>query len=903
MAESATIQYVTAIYDIGLQSFAECMDIFKPFLHSPYKILVFTNQYDLKDLIGEFENVQVVFVSKNELGSFRQEDPQLPTGRNPEKDTLPFLQLLNAKSEFLYRASLIHSVADAFVWFDFDILKLSRDSPRFIRRMGRVQDALELYPDKIIIPGCIGMKNVDISRMFTSPIWRFCGGFLVVPRSRTYQFYEMNMLAMEEECFKHNRFTWDVNLWAYIEKNHPDMFHWYLADHNDSIVEVPLKPGKKRVIFLSMIKNESRIIRRCIESVLPIADAICICDTGSTDNTVELLREYFSDFQIPTKIYDGQEHLWKNFGHNRSQSFLAARDFCEKLGWDSEHVYALVLDADMQLVVLPTFDKNELTAIGYKMIQKSGTMEYYNSRFLKLAHSWKCVGPTHEYWDGGNTDTLTPDKIYISDIGDGGCKSDKFERDVRLLLGGLEESPGNPRYLFYLAQSYKDNKNLDEAIRYYKLRIEAGGWCEEIWYSMYQIMRLYAEQGNIPEMEMWGMKAFEYRRERSENLLFLCRFFKDKRQYWKAWHYWSLGSQIKKPDDLLFIETECYEGGFDMERAIIHDYVFPHKKLESVEYSLELYNKWNVHYGYTNIQWFIEKIPLTLQRNLRFYDIGDYVATSTSIIPYGDDMYCLNVRYVNYRIQPNGSYLMSENGRLDGGNPVRTENYVTYMDKDLNLVAPLRRMEITQPPLHNTHIKGLEDVRLFYGEGNTLKFFGTTMNYSHDGKIRQVMGDYNLENGTMEHLKPLRPPGETDCEKNWIPYKDGRIIYSWHPFQIGKLDEEGRLQIEVRQNTPRFMYNMRGSTTLVLDGEYYYGITHCVMYTAPRKYYHTVVKIHAATDRVVSHTQPFYFMKNAIEYCLGYIKRGDEHLAIVSQNDRDPVLVRFHETSLKWYDV
>ena len=90
-----------------------------------------------------------------------------------------------------------------------------------------------------------------------------------------------------------------------------------------------------------------------IESTLPIADAVCVCDTGSTDNTVEVLTEYFKDFKIPAKVFNGPEHIFKNFGYNRSQSFLAAVAYCKELGWDPENTYALALDADMQLVVQP----------------------------------------------------------------------------------------------------------------------------------------------------------------------------------------------------------------------------------------------------------------------------------------------------------------------------------------------------------------------------------------------------------------------------------------------------------------------------------------------------------------------------------------------------------------------
>jgi hypothetical protein len=96
---------------------------------------------------------------------------------------------------------------------------------------------------------------------------------------------------------------------------------------------------------------------------------------------------------------------------------------------------------------------------------------------------------------------------------------------------------------------------------------------------------------------------------------------------------------------------------------------------------------------------------------------------------------------------------------------------------------------------------------------------------------------------------------------------------------------------------------MRGSSNLVEDGGYYYGIVHCVMYTAPRKYYHMVVKINGSNDHIVGYSHPFFFLNNAIEYVLGFEKQGDTYTAIVSQNDRNPVLVQFENKDLHWRSI
>jgi glycosyltransferase involved in cell wall biosynthesis len=884
--------YVSALYaGEGTQSSS---DDLKPFLQSSLPIVLFTDT----DFTSSVESVKVIKLPTSDLLSFTQSNLELPAQRSTNKDTLFHFQLVNAKPEFLKRAAAIES-ADYYVWFDCNILRTTQLKDRFVQRLAGASSAAEIHPGKIIAPGCISTGGTPFDKIFEKPIWRFCSSLLIVPNACILPFFQKTNEILQL-CWAAGKITWDMNIWAAVEDKNPSMFVWYMADHNDSILEFPRPRGNTRVILLTMIKNESRIIKRLIQSTLPIADAICVCDTGSTDNTVEVLQEYFKTFDIPTKIYNGPEHAWKNFGHNRSASFKSAVAFCQELGWDPETTYALAMDADMELRMQPAFDKSDLQSIGYKIIQKSGSLEYYNTRFMKIAHPWKCAGVTHEYWDGGNTDTFGMDKIFIADVGDGGCKADKFERDVKLLEQGLIDSPNNPRYLFYLAQSYKDSKQLDKAIEFYKKRIDAGGWFEEVWYSMYIIMKLYAEKNMPIDMEYWGMKAYEFRKERSENLLFMTRYFRDKRQYWKAWHYYTLGSVIKKPNDLLFIESDVYGRGFEYERAIIHDYVFPDRKNESINTSIQFFNKYNDYCMYTNLQWFVQKIRGTVS-TLPFEDMDDYVATSTAILPLENGNFRLNVRYVNYRIQPNGSYLMMDNGILSGDNPVRTDNYTCVMNTKFEILEPLKKMSITSPSRHNTRIKGLEDVRIFYDKDGNLRCTGTSMEYSYNGKIRQILGRYNPVVGMISDLSDLRPPVETDCEKNWIPYKGDRFIYTWHPFQIGKVEGgEGRLVIEKCQQTPKFFSHVRGSSCIVAEGKWLYAITHIVMYFQPRKYYHIVVKIDSETDSLVAYTDPFYFCGNQIEYCLGFHKVGHTYSAIVSINDRNPVLAQFNDEALHW---
>jgi glycosyltransferase involved in cell wall biosynthesis len=208
---------------------------------------------------------------------------------------------------------------------------------------------------------------------------------------------------------------------------------------------VPTVPIKGKLCLNMIVKNESRIIERLLSSVLSIVDTYCICDTGSTDNTPEIIREFMKKHNKPGEVII---EPFNNFGYNRSFALDKAEPWGE---------YALLLDADMKLVIKPEFSKAELKDDGYLLIQGNPDMKYYNTRIVKTGIGVKCVSPTHEYYDFPKDSVQVKLlSLYIDDIGDGGCKADKFERDIRLLKEGLEEEPNNGRYHFYIGNSYKN---------------------------------------------------------------------------------------------------------------------------------------------------------------------------------------------------------------------------------------------------------------------------------------------------------------------------------------------------------------------------------------------------------------------------------------------------------------
>ena len=355
-----------------------------------------------------------------------------------------------------------------------------------------------------------------------------------------------------------------------------------------------------KILLVLMVKNESKIIERCITSALSIVDGICICDTQSTDDTINVVKNIISTSNKPGKVY---EYPFIDFGKSRTQSLENARLFATELGWDLKETFGLFLDADMILRIGPTFYKEFIGEFDhYKLLQKQGVDVYYNIRFIRLSETVLCVGKTHEAWKpiGENHKGAIiegVDGIWIEDVADGGCKLDKFERDERLLLKGIEEEPAmRCRYYFYLAQTYYCKDDYEKAIEYYQKRIDEGGpFLEEIWFSHLVIAMCYKVLGiekNIEKIKHHVITSYEMYGVRSENFLILTECYILLKDYENAWKYLNMGIAIPKPEkQLLYMKDHIYNEGFLFTKAHLAYLTNPEKMEDVLDIFYQLIEK------------------------------------------------------------------------------------------------------------------------------------------------------------------------------------------------------------------------------------------------------------------------------------------------------------------------
>lgn len=374
-----------------------------------------------------------------------------------------------------------------------------------------------------------------------------------------------------------------------------------------------MKPIK--VCYTAIFKNESKNVYRCLNSIKSIINYVSICDTGSTDNTIELIEKWGQENNVPTKVHSGPEQIFKNFGYNRTLSYKkAVQSF-------PEADYLLLIDADMVIKITKDWDPNKLTADGYLFEQVNSEIRYWNTRLISTKHKWVCAGVTHEYWDCKKKNAVmekTKD-IWIHDIGDGGSKENKFKRDIKLLTEGIQDDCENEglktRYKFYLANSYKDSGDPENAILWYKKRIESEGWFEEVFMSYKYMGECYKKLKDEPHMVESWLIAWDINPERAETLYELSKFYREKGNNNIALLFAEKGSKVKYPENQsLFINYKVYEYLFLEEisiagyycgsegqqkgKACILKLLTMKDKIANSSYSLALSN--SKHYGITD---------------------------------------------------------------------------------------------------------------------------------------------------------------------------------------------------------------------------------------------------------------------------------------------------------------
>lgn len=277
--------------------------------------------------------------------------------------------------------------------------------------------------------------------------------------------------------------------------------------------------GRPTIALAMIVKDEAHVIRRCLDSVLPVIDRWAIVDTGSTDGTQDAIRAHLA--HLPGDLV---ERPWEDFATNRNQSL----DLARATGAD----YALVIDADDVLeladdAILPTAN-----APAYWCEIRVGTTRVARIQMPRLDLSWRYASVVHEHLvlpvPPGAPPVPVPGLAGWSmrTLRDGARWQDRrvaLERDVAALEGALATAPGDARLAFYLGQTLNQLGRFEEALARYREAADGEGADEQRFHALLAAGRVEVLVGRAADAAITLRSAAALRPWRAEPIVELAR--------------------------------------------------------------------------------------------------------------------------------------------------------------------------------------------------------------------------------------------------------------------------------------------------------------------------------------------------------------------------------------------
>jgi glycosyltransferase involved in cell wall biosynthesis len=313
---------------------------------------------------------------------------------------------------------------------------------------------------------------------------------------------------------------------------------------------------QKKICLNMIVRNESHVIERCLESVKEWVDYWVIVDTGSTDGTQQIIQKLMSD--IPGELH---ERPWVDFGHNRQEALNLTK---------GKGDYVLFMDADERLVMADNFQGFEREKDFYSILVRNSERDFlgYSRIFLiNNHHPWRWEDILHEYLSippGVESSEILTQTACVTDS-DGFRAKDpkKYLKDAQVLEKALQKNPNNPRHVFYLAQSYSNAKKHELALKNYERRASMeGGWEMEAFWSHYCAAKLQQFLRKDPKTYLKNYSlAFQKAPFRAEPLFQMAQYFYNEKNYILSYLLSKEALTLPVPSDQMYIEAVVYDYG------------------------------------------------------------------------------------------------------------------------------------------------------------------------------------------------------------------------------------------------------------------------------------------------------------------------------------------------------
>ncbi len=321
------------------------------------------------------------------------------------------------------------------------------------------------------------------------------------------------------------------------------------------------------LVIVLMVKNETNVICPTLQAFVDAGiQSYLIYDTGSTDNTVPCVQEFFKKHHVQDGI------VYQEFTDSATFDFAKSRNRALQLAQERfpKATFMLMPDAEWYFNNVPGLlkfcqDHKQDTSPGYLVNISNGVTDNYQPRLIRCHSQLSFVGARHEYINRVLSEKVPKDSFFKWQPGNVGIEKshNRWLSDLNIFLKEYEKNPYDPRTIFYIAQTYACLGQWENACIWYEKRVNFPleyTWYEETFVARYRLAQAYEV------LEKWDLalhhylSAFSFRSHRAEPLVRLAQHYWNTSEFALCYLFAKRATELAFPEgDILFIDKELYD--------------------------------------------------------------------------------------------------------------------------------------------------------------------------------------------------------------------------------------------------------------------------------------------------------------------------------------------------------
>ena len=322
---------------------------------------------------------------------------------------------------------------------------------------------------------------------------------------------------------------------------------------------------KLKVAVYAISKNEEKQVKRWYESMKE-ADSIYVLDTGSTDNTVNLLKSLGVNVSVETIS------PWR-FDVARNKSLeLVPEDVDVCVCTDLDEVF----ESGWRSKIDVSFKNANRLRYKYNWSLDDQNRPIVSFMYEKIhdRKHYKWIYPVHEIlkYEGEDEKIVYNEGIVLNHYPDSSKSRGSY---LGLLELSVKENPDDDRNRHYLGREYMYHGRWNDAIGnlIIHLGLKKATWRDERAASMRYIGRCYKNMGRMDEARLWYLKAIDEAPHLRDGLVEMGMLEYTEGNYLEAIKYLTKALTIKKHQKTYINEIFSWDYTIDNLLSVSYYYL------------------------------------------------------------------------------------------------------------------------------------------------------------------------------------------------------------------------------------------------------------------------------------------------------------------------------------------